>query len=62
MKMIKVRKEYASRASITASTSRKDNTLESYIEDKRLQRRKEIKARRNRTSRYREKIESIVNI
>lgn len=38
----------------------KDNSLASYIEVKRFEREKKIKARHNRTARYREKVNSLV--
>lgn len=40
--------------------SRKGNTLESYIEVKRTERKRNIQSRQNRTARYREKINSLV--
>ena len=60
MKMVK--KGYSSKANITVSASRKDNSLESYIEVKRHERQNDINARRSRTARYREKINSIANV
>ena len=42
-----------------AKTS-KDNSLESYIEVKRLEREKKIKALHSRTARYREKFNSLL--
>ncbi len=44
----------------TNIASRKDNSLESFIEVRRSQREEKIKARHSRTARYREKINSIV--